>query len=95
MKIKTFRSFCESISGTELIGHMGPNYGEAQLPVTLSKSDTEVIYSEIADKIYTQQDYDDLYHDYLVKGGKPLFGFNKENLEEVITYLKHQFINRH
>lgn len=88
MKIKNFKSYCESISGTELIGHMGPNYGETELPVTLSKSDTDVIYSEIDDKIYTQDEFDNLYQDYLVKGGKPLFGFNKENLEEVLFYLQ-------
>lgn len=87
MKIRNFKSFCESISGTEMIGSMGPNYGSEQLPITLSKSDTDLVYSEINDKIYTQQDYDDLYHDYLVKGGSPLFGFNKQNLEEILSYL--------
>ena len=88
MRIRKFKSYCESISGTELVGHMGPNYGETELPVTLSKADTDVIYSEITDKIYTKCDYDDLYHDYLVKGGRPFVGFNKQNLEKVITYLK-------
>jgi hypothetical protein len=79
------REIYESISGTELIGHMGPNYGETKLPVTLSQSDTSLVY--VGDKIYSEDEYDNLYQQYLTKGGKPLFGFNKENLETVLSKL--------
>lgn len=77
--------YTESISGTELIGHMGPNYGETQLPVTLSQSDTSLVY--VGDKIYSEDEYNDLYQQYLTKGGKPLFGFSKQNLEMVLSKL--------
>lgn len=88
MKIKKFKSFQESISGTELVGHMGPNYGEWVSPNTISSADTEVIHSEITDKIYTKDDYDEVYQEYLKKGGTPLHGFNKQNLDNILHFLK-------
>jgi hypothetical protein len=91
MYIKKFKKFIESISGTELMnvgGVFGPGYGEQSLPVTLSQSDTEVVLSELTDDLYTKDDYDNLYDDYLKKGGEHLDGFNKINLDKVIYYLK-------
>ena len=87
MKIKGFKKFVESISGTELFGKIGPNYGDELLPVTLSKSDTEVVFSNITNKFYTFDDWDNLYNQYLSKGGSPLDGFTKRNLDEIITFL--------
>ena len=90
MKIKKFKKYCESISGTELInvgGVVGPGYGEQDLPVTLSKNDTELVYSDITDRIYSNDDYDELYNEYLKKGGSPLNGFNKENLDKVLLLI--------
>jgi len=86
MKIKDFKNFLESISGTEMIGSMGPNYGKQDIPNTISQSDTEVI--AIGDKMYMKDDYDNLYQDYLKKGGKPLTGFNRENLTTILFYEK-------
>jgi ribosomal protein S18 acetylase RimI-like enzyme len=77
----------ESISGTEMIGSMGPNYGEEKLPIPTT-TDTEVLYSPITDTMYTRDEYLDLYNDYLKNGGKPLFGFNKENLDKIVSYGK-------
>lgn len=88
MIIKKFKSYCESISGTELIGHMGPNYGEPTFPRTITDSDTHVVFSELDNKFYTQDEYDDLYQEYLKVGGSPLSGFNKNNLDLIIGYLK-------
>lgn len=88
MKIKKFNQFSESISGTELIGHMGPNYGEWVSPNTISKSDTNLIYSELDDKFYNEDDFNQLYNDYLKKGGKPLQGgFSKNNIDIIVSYL--------
>ena len=91
MKIKKFKKYFESISGTELInvgGVVGPGYGEEQLPITMTKGDTEILYSDITDEFYTQNDYEQLYQDYLKKNGKPLDGFNKKNLDTIVDYLK-------
>jgi len=83
--INNYKKFLEAISGTELVGkHMGPNYPEQESPVSLKGKDTEVIYSELFDKIITYDQYQDLYFNYLKKGGSPLHGFTKENLEKVL-----------
>jgi hypothetical protein len=86
MKIKSWKEYNESISGTELIGqHMGPNYPEQNLPTTLSQSDTEI--AEGCDgNLYTYDDYESLYQDYLKKGGGPLHGFTKQNLDTVLSF---------
>lgn len=88
MKIKKFKQYSESISGTELIGHMGPNYGEWISPNTISSSDTNLIHSDIDDKFYNEDDYNEIYNEYLKKGGKPIQGgFNRENLNGIIHFL--------
>ena len=85
MIIKNFYTFCESISGTELVGHVGPNYGDQKLPITLTSKDTALIYSEIDDKFYNQEDYQQLYNNYLKNGGSPLFGFNIDNINIILS----------
>lgn len=87
MKIKRFSQF-EAISGWELVGQhiMGPNYPEQKLAVTLNTSDTEMVLG-IDDNIYTYDDYQDLYNRYLKVGGQPLQGFNKQNLDLVLSKL--------
>jgi hypothetical protein len=85
MKIKNFKIFVESISGTELIGNLGPGFPSDKSPNTIDKHDTTVLYSDITGQMYTEDDYNDLYSDYLKTGKKPLTsGFNKENLDEVL-----------
>ena len=88
MKIKKWKEYNESISGLELVGqHMGPNYPEQDLPVTLSQSNTQVAEG-IDGNIYTYDDYETLYQDYLKSGGKPLDGFTKENLDIILMNKK-------
>ena len=84
--IKKFNKFLE-ISGTELIGHMGPGYPNQELRNTINKEDTHCIESD-DNKIYTEDDYETLYIEYLKKGGKPLFGYSEENLEKVLSLIK-------
>jgi len=88
MKIKKFKKFIESISGTELVGHIGPNYGDQIIPNTISKFDTNFIFSDIDSRFYSKNEYDDLYNDYLKSGGDPLTNpsFNKENLELIVNF---------
>lgn len=100
MKIKNWKKFNETnipigtqtvggASGgtTAPVGPMGPNYGSTKLRnTTLNTSNTEVIYSEITSRLYTYDDYMEIYGDYLKRGGKPLQGFNQENLTKVLTF---------
>jgi hypothetical protein len=73
---------------TAPVGPMGPNYGSIKLRnSTISQDDTDVIYSEITSNLYTYNDYQQLYQDYLKNGGKPLHGFTQENLETVLLNL--------
>ena len=89
--IKKFNEFNESISGRELIGPVGPNYGDTSLPnKTINTSDTSVIFSEITNKFYSYDEYQEIYNDYLKKGGTPLHGFNKENLEIIVHSIYNQ-----
>lgn len=85
--IKRFKEFNEAISGTELVGPVGPNYGDTQIKnKTISGNDTSVIYSDLTGEIYTYDDYNSIYQEYLKKGGEPLHGFNLENLERILSY---------
>ena len=84
--IKNFKKFLE-ISGTELVGHMGPGYPNQELRNTINKEDTSCIESDTDNKIYTEDDYESLYIEYLKKGGKPLFGYSKNNLEKVLSLI--------
>lgn len=85
MKIKRFHQY-ESISGWELIGTgFGPGSPRQELAVTLSTSDTEVLMG-FDGNIYTYDDYQSLYQDYLKKGGEPLQGFNLSNLNNVLQF---------
>ena len=84
MKVLKFQKFLEAISGTTDMSPLGPGFPRPSIPNTISKSDTNVIYDDISGEIYTEDQYDDLYIDYLKKGGKPLFGFDKNNLQLVL-----------
>lgn len=87
--IKSFKQFNEELSGTELIGPIGPAYGETGLQnKTVTFHDTNIILSELDNKFYTIDEYNSLYSDYLKVGGIPLpDGFNRENLDKVISFM--------
>ena len=90
MRIKRFSNFInEEVSGTELVGPVGPAYGETRLQnKTVTFHDTNVIQSDIDSKIYTIDEYNNVYSDYLKAGGKPLpEGFNRENLNKKLDFL--------
>lgn len=86
--IKKFKDFkINEISGTELVGPIGPGFGETGIQnKTLDGSDTAVIYCELDGNFYTHDNYNDLYGDYLKMGGKPLMGFSKKNIETILQY---------
>lgn len=88
MMIKRYIDFVkEEVNGTELVGPIGPAYGETRLQnKTISSFDTDVIYSEIGGRIYTMDEYNQMYQDYLKAGGSPLDGFSKESLDIIVTF---------
>jgi hypothetical protein len=87
--IKTFKQFItEEVSGTELVGPVGPAYGETRLQnKTINGHHTNLIYSELDGGMYSIDDYNQMYHSYLQKGGKPLHGFSKENIDTIVSFL--------
>ncbi len=90
MKIKSFNEFInEEVSGTELVGPVGPGYGETRLQnKTINAHNTNVILCDIDNKMYMIDEFNDAYQEYLKKGGKPLpDGFNSENLTTVVNFL--------
>ena len=90
MKIKSFNDFInEEISGVELVGPVGPAYGETRLQnKTINSHNTNVILCDIDNKIYTIDEFNDAYQQYLGKGGQPLpDGFNSENLQKIVIFL--------
>lgn len=87
--IKKFKDFItEELSGTELVGPVGPAYGETRLQnKTISSHDTNVIFCEIDSKFYTEDDYNELYNNYLKDGGDPLSNpsFSLNNIETILS----------
>ncbi len=86
MMIKTFRQFInEEVSGTELVGPVGPADGETRLQnKTVTSHDTNVIYCDLDSKFYTIDEYNNIYQEYLKNGGKPLDGFSLDNIIKII-----------
>jgi hypothetical protein len=82
--IKSWKLFNEEISGTEYTTELGlaPSSTSDITPLGII-----LIHSDITDVIYTIDQYEQLYNEYLKIGGQPLFDFNKANLEIVLTKL--------
>ena len=86
--IKSYAKFIESVSGT-LAPVNGPGLPRMELRPTLSQSDTTVVFDEPSNKFYTEDEYDEVYREYLEKGGSPLMGgLSKENLDKVLNFKK-------
>ena len=63
-------------SGAPMFGIDGPNYGQQQLPPTISKQDTSFLYSEITDEYYSNDEIQKIFNDYQI--------WCRENQEEPI-----------
>lgn len=89
MVIKKFSQFInEEISGTELVGPVGPAYGETRIQnKTISTHHTKVIEG-VDGKFYTEDEFNNLYNEYLKFGGRPLMGFTKENIDFMLDFLQ-------
>ena len=87
MIIKKYKKFLEAISGTMDVMPFGPGSPRQELRPTITSQDTDTLYSDITGKIYTTNDYNDLYQNYLKRHPhEPLEGgFTKENLDKVLA----------
>lgn len=89
--IKNYINFLNEVNGTEMVGPVGPGYGETRLQnKTITSFDTDVIYSEIGDRIYTIDEYNQMYQDYLKAGGSVLDGFTKENIDTIVAFFNNK-----
>lgn len=89
MMIKKFIDFIkEEVSGTELVGPVGPAYGETRLQnKTINQYHTNLIFCDFDGRFYSIDEYNDAYQIYLKSGGNPLSdGFNIENLMSVVVF---------
>jgi len=78
-KIKRWKEFKESISGTELVGKIGPAYGDTVLPNTINRHHTNVNVSpgvvnpnsknDLTSDIFSDDEWEQLLNDYLKAGG--------------------------
>jgi hypothetical protein len=101
MKIKKFNDFTnEAISGTELVGSIGPGYGETRLQnKTIDQTDTTLVSvdgftnqnskNDLTQDLYFEDDYVQLHIDYLKAGGSEcdLSGEHQSDIEMMSYFL--------
>ena len=102
MKIKKFNDFTsESVSGTELVGAVGPAYGETRLQnktvnqtnttlMTVDGSANQNSKNDLTQDLYFEDDYVQLHNDYLKSGGleSELTGNYAMDLLTIIDFLR-------
>lgn len=78
VKIKKYGDFTsEAISGTEVPtmrngSYFGPSYGDTESPNTISAEDTTLRYSKLLDRPISEDEFNDLYDEYLSKSDKSI-----------------------
>jgi hypothetical protein len=85
--VLNYKKFIEAISGTELIGRMGPSYGDTDLKnKTISKKHTKVF--DIDGEFISWDDYQEYINIFLKNGGNinELTG----NVENDMYYMKNK-----
>ncbi len=104
MKIKKFNDFVnEEVSGTELVGPIGPAYGETRLQnKTISQTDTSLVNvkdgenssskNDLTKDLFFEDDYIRLHNDYLKSGGleSDLTGNYDEDLVIIMDFLSNK-----
>jgi hypothetical protein len=84
--ILNWKDFNEA-NGIEWLGPVGPGWPETSTPNTLDDGDTGIKMCDIDQQLYTYDDYQNKYQEYLKHGGTPLHGFSVDNLNTVILNL--------
>jgi hypothetical protein len=102
MRIKKFNDFInEEVSGTELVGSIGPAYGETRLQnKTISQTDTSLVNvkdaenssskNDLTKDLFFEDDYIKLHNDYLKEGGleSDLTGNYEQDLGTIMDFLR-------
>lgn len=93
--ILRYIEFINELSGTELVGPVGPAYGDINPKNnTINTSHTDIIYSDIDGSFYSESDFQELRNKYIINfGKKQMIEFNSENIDEMLNYLKQKKTN--
>lgn len=102
-KIKKYADFILEVSGTELVGPIGPGYGETRLQnKTVNKSHTTLTgvngvenpnsKNSLTSDLFFEDDYNQIYNDFLKSGGSQseLTGNKEEDIAFMISFLEEQ-----
>ena len=100
-KIKSFVQFNEEISGTELVGPVGPAYGETGLQnKNLNKSHTSLLgvldrtnpesKNSLTSDLFFQDDYNEIFNNFLKSGGdqSQLLGNREDDIAIMLDFLQ-------
>jgi hypothetical protein len=102
MKIKKYQTFIsEEISGTELVGPIGPAYGETRTQnKTVNKSHTSLVgvedrnnpdsQNDLTSDLFFEDDYNKIFNDYLKSGGDQtqLTGNKQDDIALMLDFLQ-------
>jgi hypothetical protein len=102
VKIKKYQNFIsEEISGTELVGPVGPAYGETRTQnKTVNKSHTSLVGVEdrnnpnsqnsLTSDLFFEDDYNKIHNDYLKSGGNQnqLTGNKQDDIAIMLDFLQ-------
>ena len=87
--IKKFNDYIKEVSGTELVGKMGPGYGDTTNLSKIDKSKTSVF--EVDGVLLTFDDYQEYVNIFLKSGGN--IGNLSGNKEQDVFYIKSYLSN--
>lgn len=101
-RIKKFNDFIiEEVSGTELVGPVGPAYGETRLQnKTVNQTHTSLTgvtghknpnsKNSLTDDLFFEDDYNQIYGDFLKSGGSQsdLTGNKEEDTAYMLNFLQ-------
>ena len=102
MRIKNYQNFIsEEISGTELVGPIGPAYGETRTQnKTVNKSHTSLLgvedrnnpdsQNDLTSDLFFEDDYNKIFNDYLKSGGNQnqLTGNKQDDIALMLDFLQ-------
>lgn len=91
-RIKSYIEFTyEAISGTEIPtkrngSYFGPAYGDTESPNTIDRHDTNLVYSKLLGRPISEDEFNELYNEYLTKSDKSIpKEFNTGNIDAILA----------
>ena len=101
--IKKWKEFSEAISGTELVGPVGPGYGDTDLKNnTISRGHTNVNLApgvenpnsknDLLSDVFSDDEYEQLLNDFLKSGGQlnELSGDRKNDIKIMMDFINNE-----